>query len=50
MKTAPKRRTRVKGAPGIYRSVSGAYEIAFRDELRKLRFRVVPGFSRGRKE
>lgn len=26
-----KRRTRVKGCPGIYRSISGSYEIAYRD-------------------
>jgi integrase len=39
----PKRRVRVKGHPGIYRSVSGRYEVAWRDETGALRFRVVSG-------
>src|SRR5581483_3991904 len=39
---AQKRRTRTK-APGVYRSVSGAYEIAYRDTDGRLVMRVVEG-------
>jgi integrase len=38
----PKRRTRTK-APGVYRSSSGAYEIAYRDSDGRLVFRVIRG-------
>ena len=41
---ATKRPRRVKTkAPGIYRSISGKYEIAYRDSDGKLRFRTVVG-------
>lgn len=40
--TAP-RRTKMKGAPGVYRSVSGRYEIVFRDSDGRLRSQVVDG-------
>lgn len=43
MSTSPKRRTRVKGAPGIYRSMSGKYELAYRDSDGRLRFKTVDG-------
>src|SRR4051794_8373203 len=36
------RRVKTK-APGVYRSSSGKYEIAFRDSDGKLRFKVVEG-------
>jgi integrase len=35
------RRTSIKKHPGVYRSVSGKYEIAFRDEDGRLRFQTV---------
>ncbi len=38
----PKRRTRTK-APGVYRSVSGSYEIAYRDSDGRHVFKVVEG-------
>jgi integrase len=38
----PRRRERTK-APGVYRSVSGKYEIAYRDSDGKLVFKVVDG-------
>ena len=38
----PKRRTRTK-APGVYRSVSGSYEIQYRDSSGKSVFKVVDG-------
>jgi integrase len=37
------RRTSIKKYPGVYRSNSGKYEIAFRDEEGRLRFQTVPG-------
>lgn len=40
MATATKRRTKTK-APGVYRSVSGNYEIAYRDSDGKLRFKTI---------
>lgn len=43
MTTTPKRRTKMKGAPGVYRSCSGAYEIAYRDSDGKLVFKTVDG-------
>lgn len=36
-----KRRTKVDRYPGVYRSVSGRYEIAYRDSDGKLRFKAV---------
>ncbi len=41
--TTAKRRVRVKGATGVYRSVSGKYEIAFRDSDGRLRFKTIDG-------
>jgi integrase len=38
--TAPKRRTKTKH-PGIYRSISGRYEIAYRDSDGRLKFQVA---------
>ena len=38
-----RRRVSVKNAPGVYRSISGSYEIAYRDSDGKLRFKVVQG-------
>jgi integrase len=43
MTTAPKRRTRVKRHTGIYLSVSGKYEIAYRDSDGRLRFETIDG-------
>ena len=40
--TEPKRRTKTK-ATGVYKSISGTYEIAYRDSDGKLVFRVVDG-------
>ncbi len=37
------RRTKMKGAPGVYRSVSGRYEIVFRDSDGRLRSKAVDG-------
>jgi len=37
------RRTSIKKHPGVYRSISGKYEIAFRDSEGKLRFQTVAG-------
>jgi integrase len=37
-----KRRERVKGAPGVYRSISGSYEIAYRDSDGRQVFRTLP--------
>jgi hypothetical protein len=42
MASIAKRRERTK-APGVYRSISGSYEIAYRDSDGKLRFKVVEG-------
>jgi integrase len=42
MASNAKRRTRTK-APGVYRSISGSYEIAYRDSDGRLVFRVVDG-------
>jgi hypothetical protein len=42
MPETAKRRTRTK-APGVYRSISGKYEIAYRDSDGRLRFQVVDG-------
>jgi integrase len=39
--TKPPRRVKTK-APGIYRSISGSYEIAYRDSDGKLRFKTQP--------
>jgi integrase len=39
---ADKRRTKTR-APGVYRSISGKYEIAYRDSDGRLRFQVVDG-------
>jgi integrase len=36
-----KRRTKIDRYPGVYRSVSGRYEIAYRDSDGKLRFKAV---------
>ena len=41
--SAEPRRTKMKGAPGVYRSISGRYEIAFRDSDGRLRFRTIGG-------
>lgn len=41
--TVKPRRTKMKGATGVYRSVSGRYEIAYRDSDGRLRFQVVDG-------
>jgi integrase len=40
--TSGKRRVRVKSHTGIYRSVSGSYEIAYRDSDGRLRFETQP--------
>jgi hypothetical protein len=41
---APKpRRTKMKGATGVYRSSSGAYEISYRDSDGKQIIEVVKG-------
>ena len=40
--SAKPRRTKTK-APGVYRSISGKFEIAFRDSDGRLRFQVVEG-------
>lgn len=37
------RRTKMKGAPGVYRSSSGRYEINYRDSDGRLRWQTVPG-------
>ena len=42
-KSPPKRRRTRTKAPGVYRSVSGAYEIQYRDSDGKSVFRVVEG-------
>lgn len=42
MSSSTKRRTRTK-APGVYKSSSGRYEIAYRDSDGKQRFQVVDG-------
>ncbi len=42
MTTAAPRRTKTK-APGVYRSISGKFEIAYRDSDGRLRFQVVEG-------
>jgi integrase len=41
--TKPKRRTKVKRHVGIYRSITGKYEIAWRDANGDLRFETIPG-------
>ncbi len=41
--TAQPRRTKMKGAPGVYRSVSGRYEIVYRDSDGRLRSQAVDG-------
>ena len=38
-----KRRTRVKRHPNIYLSRTGRYEVCWRDETGKLRFRTIAG-------
>jgi integrase len=43
MATATRKRRQRTKAPGVYRSVSGRYEIAYRDSDGKLRFKVVDG-------
>jgi hypothetical protein len=37
----PRRRTRVKNATGVYRSITGKYEIAYRDSDGRLRFKTI---------
>ena len=39
--TKPKRRVLMKNAPGVYRSSSGKYEIAYTDSDGKLRFKTI---------
>src|SRR5437899_2138614 len=41
--TAKPRRVSVKKYPGVYKSVSGKYEIAYRDSDGRLRFKTIDG-------
>ena len=40
--TKAPRRTKLKGTTGVYRSISGAYEVSFRDSDGRLRFETLP--------
>ena len=40
--TKAPRRTKLKATTGVYRSISGAYEVSFRDSDGRLRFETLP--------